>query len=47
MACFLGFSFIVTNIPLSVFMLFAERNYYTPSLALSLLLSICSRVLCH
>ncbi len=36
MACFFGFSFIVTNIPLPVFMMFAERSYYTPSLGLSL-----------
>ena len=35
MACFFGFSFVVSNIPLSQETIYAERNYYTPSLALS------------
>ena len=34
-ACFFGFSFVVSNIPISQETIFAERNYYTPSLALS------------
>lgn len=39
MACFLGFSFIVSNIPLPVLMVFAERTYYTPSLAITFLVA--------
>lgn len=38
MACFFGFSFPVSNIPLPVETIFAERLYYTPALGLSLLL---------
>jgi tetratricopeptide (TPR) repeat protein len=39
MACFFGFSFIISNIPLPQETIYAERNYYTPSLALSLLIA--------
>ncbi|MEM7199080.1 MAG: tetratricopeptide repeat protein [Planctomycetota bacterium] len=39
-AAFLGFSFIVTNLARPVFMMFAERTYYAPSLGLSLLVAV-------
>lgn len=35
-ACFLGFSFIVSNIAFPIYVVFAERTYYTPSFGLSL-----------
>ncbi|MEM7201925.1 MAG: hypothetical protein AAF628_16785 [Planctomycetota bacterium] len=38
-ACFLGFSFIVSNIPFACFMLFGERTYYTPSFGGALLVA--------
>ena len=45
-ASFLGFSLIVTNLPLPVFMMFAERTYYAPSLGLSLVVvAIAERVI--
>ncbi len=34
-AAFCGFSFIVTNIPFPVFMMFAERTYFMPSMAVA------------
>lgn len=35
MASFLGFSFIISNVPFGLETIFAERLYYTPSLGLS------------
>jgi tetratricopeptide (TPR) repeat protein len=35
MTIFLGFSFLISNIPVAIGIPFAERLYYTPSLALS------------
>jgi tetratricopeptide (TPR) repeat protein len=37
MSCFLGFSFLTTNIPLAVGTVFGERLYYTPSLGIAFL----------
>ncbi len=38
-AAFLGFSFIISNVPTATFMLFAERVYFTPSLGAALLVA--------
>jgi tetratricopeptide (TPR) repeat protein len=38
-ACFFGFGFLTSNIPIAIGVLFAERLYYTPSLALSFVLA--------
>lgn len=35
-AAFAGFSFLVTNVPMAVYMHFAERSYTTPSLGLAI-----------
>jgi len=39
MASFLGFSFIISNVPFGLETIFAERLYYTPSLAFSFLVA--------
>ncbi len=39
MAAFLGFSFIISNVPFGLETIFAERLYYTPSLSLSFLVA--------
>lgn len=39
MAAFFGFSFLVSNIPVRIETIFAERLYYTPALSLSLLVA--------
>lgn len=37
MTCFLGFSFLASNVPLAIGTIFGERLYYTPSLGICLL----------
>jgi tetratricopeptide (TPR) repeat protein len=39
MASFLGFSFVISNVPFGLETIFAERLYYTPSLGLSFLVA--------
>lgn len=39
MACFLGFGFMTSNIPVGVETIFAERVYYTPAAGLSFLVA--------
>ena len=38
-ACWFGFSFVTSNIPFAVNLVLAERSYFVPSLALSLLVA--------
>jgi tetratricopeptide (TPR) repeat protein len=37
MACYFGFSFVASNLPFAQETIYAERNYYTPSLAVSVI----------
>jgi protein O-mannosyl-transferase len=39
MACFLGFSFVTSNVPFAIGTLFGERLYYTPSFGIALLVA--------
>ena len=38
-ACWMGFSFVVSNIPAAVTLTFGERNYYAPSFAIAVLVA--------